>query len=82
MGTLKSEMEPGQVHDIHYWLDYNDGQGNNSPWGLCMDDFKPGTIYLSHMILSQQTTFFFNSCWIQPQWCHTDLIRIGKTILD
>lgn len=28
--------------------------------------------------VNNQTTFFFNSQWIQPRWCHTDLIRIGK----
>lgn len=25
---LWGEMAPGQVHDIHYWLDYNERQGN------------------------------------------------------
>lgn len=28
--------------------------------------------------VNNQTTFFFNSRWIQPRWCHADLIRIGK----
>lgn len=48
LSALKSEMELGQVHDIHYWLGYNEGQGNNSQWCLCIDDFKPRTMYLSH----------------------------------
>ncbi len=42
------EMAAGQVHDIHYWLDYNEQQGNNSEWCLCIDDFKPRTICTSH----------------------------------
>lgn len=37
----REEMAPRQVHDIHYWLDYNERRGNNSRWCLCAGDFKP-----------------------------------------
>lgn len=32
----RRQMAAGQVHDIHYWVDYNERQGNNSQWCLCI----------------------------------------------
>lgn len=51
---LGEDMAPSQVHDTHYWLDYNEGQGNNSLWCLCIDDFKPRTTSTSHTLTVSQ----------------------------
>lgn len=45
------KMAPSQEHDTHYWLDYNEEQGNSSQcqWCLCIDDLKTqNNMYLSH----------------------------------
>lgn len=49
VGGLGEEVAPGQEHDTHYWLDYNEEQGNSSQWCLCIDEFKTqNNMYLSH----------------------------------
>lgn len=78
MSTLKSEMALGQVHDIHYWLGYNDGQGNNSLWCLCMDDFNPEqsishTRYWVNKQHSSSTVVEFNLSDVTLIW-----LELGK----
>lgn len=69
-------MAPGQVHDINYRLDYNERQGNSSQWCLCIDDFKPRTMHLSHADTESTNKQHSSSAFVQLNQGDVTLIRL------